>query len=115
MPYEVSDIAYILLKIVRPLEIFPILQFMTKSGAEETQRVISLYKTSLYVASGKPLSSSKLSQILGRWFENGLGFEMGLHYYRHFAIALQRRYRLDTLQKLLRITMQELHLTLAIH
>lgn len=92
LPYRLSRIFYILLRIVRPVELIPILKFYTIAGEEYAAATAKLYQTRIFVSWGKVWTPTRMSIILKGWFNAGLAIPMGVRIYRHLATALQRRY-----------------------
>lgn len=92
LPYRLSSIIYILLRIVRPAELNPILKFYTTTGEEYATNVAKLYRTRIFASWGKGWTTDYMSTSLKSWFNTGLGIPMGIRMYRHLATALQRRY-----------------------
>lgn len=92
LPYRLSRILLILLRIVRPVELSPVLKFWTPVGQEHAGPVARLYRARLFVSWGKAWEPSRMSAILKTWFKEGIQLPMGTRIYRHFATALQRRY-----------------------
>lgn len=92
LPYRLSRIIYILLRIVRPAELNPILKFYTVTGEEHAVKVANLYQTRIFVSWGKVWTPARMSTSLKNWFNNGLEIPMGVRMYRHLATAFQRRY-----------------------
>jgi hypothetical protein len=92
LPYRLARILYILLRVVRPVELMPTLRFCVPVGAENAKAAVKLYRTRVFVSWGKAWTSALLSRILKAWFKKGLNIPMGIRMYRHFATCLQRRY-----------------------
>lgn len=92
LPYRVARILFILLRIIRPIQLMALLIFIVPAGKQHVQNATALYKTRIFVSWNKAWTNSLLSSILMAWFKKNLGFPMGLRMYRHFATALQRRY-----------------------
>jgi hypothetical protein len=92
LPYRLAQILYILLRVVRPVELMPILKFCVPVGADNANAAVKLYRTRVFVSWGKPWTGALLSNILKAWFKKGLNIPMGIRMYRHFATSLQRRY-----------------------
>ena len=90
LPYRVACILYILIRIIRPIEVFPLLKFIVKP--EKKTEMMKTYRSRVFASFGKAWDASRLSKILMQWFKRHLGFEMGLRMFRHFATALERRY-----------------------
>lgn len=90
LPYDLACIIFILLRIVRPVELDPLLQFHI--GTNETQEVVEIYKTRLFASMGKAWTSEMLSESLAVWFKEGFQCAMGLQLYRHLAIAISRQH-----------------------
>jgi len=92
LPYRLARILYILLRVVRPVELMPILKFCVPVGTDNANAAVKLYRTRVFVSWGKPWTAALLSNILKAWFKKGLNIPMGIRMYRHFATALQHRY-----------------------
>jgi hypothetical protein len=92
LPYRVARILFILLRVVRPIQLMPLMKFVVPAGQKNAEAAMSLYGTRIFVSWNSAWSSSLLSHILKAWFKEHLGFPMGLRMYRHFATALQRKY-----------------------
>ncbi|KAF7978076.1 hypothetical protein HWV62_1727 [Athelia sp. TMB] len=92
LPYRLSRLLFILLRVVRPVELSPVLKFWTPLGEEFAAPVARLYQARLFVSWGKTWEHTRMSAILKVWFEEGVQVPMGIRIYRHFATALQRRY-----------------------
>lgn len=92
LPYRPSRILRILLRVVRPVELIPILKFSIIAGPEYAAPVAQLYRTRIFVSWGKAWEPARMSSILKSWFHKGIGIPMGVRMYRHLATALQRRY-----------------------
>lgn len=92
LPYQLSRLLYILLRIIRPAELAPVLKFYTLSGEDYAIAAAKLYGTRMFVSWGKVWTPERMSKVLKSWFEKGLSIPMGVRMYRHLATALQRRY-----------------------
>jgi hypothetical protein len=92
LPSRLARILYILLRVVRPVELMPTLKFCVPVGAENANAAVKLYRIRVFVSWGKVWTAALLSKILKAWFKKGLDIPMGFRMYRHFATCLQRRY-----------------------
>ena len=92
LPYRVARILFILLRVVRPVQLMALMKFCVPAGKKNVQKATALYGTRIFVSWNNAWTSTFLSSTLMAWFKNNLGFPMGLRMYRHFATALQRRY-----------------------
>ena len=92
LPYRLARILHILLRVVRPIELMPILKFRVPVGTENASATVKLYRTRVFVSWGKLWTAAQMSTILKAWFKKGLNIPMGIRMYRHFATCLQRRY-----------------------
>lgn len=94
LPYRLARILFILLRVVRPIELIPILRFWVPVSANNahSDAVMKLYRTRVFVSWGKAWEANYLSSVLKAWFNKGLDIPMGIRMYRHFATALQRKY-----------------------
>lgn len=93
MPYRLARIFFILLRVVRPVELGAFLRLFIKGANKEKRREVThLYRTRVFVSWGKAWDGDRLSGILKKWFKDGLGVPMGLRMYRHMVTAFARRY-----------------------
>lgn len=91
LPHRLSRILIILLRVVRPVEFYALVQSKIILH-EETAAATKLYGTQIFVSAGRLWDSRLESITLSKWLGQGLGFPMGLRNYRHFATALQRKF-----------------------
>ena len=81
LPYRVALLLFILVRVVRPVELILVLKYWTKSGEENIKATVRLYKLRLFASWGKAWTSDNMSTILMAWFKKGLGIPMGLRMY----------------------------------
>ena len=90
MPYEVFRILFIIVRVVRPIELFFICRaFVPVDGRA---RVHDAYANHVFASFGTAWKSGTMTSSLKTFFQDVAGFPMGLRENRHFSIALQRRY-----------------------
>jgi hypothetical protein len=90
MPWEIFRLLYILLRIVRPLELMVL--FATIIPDTDKPATIQAYNKHLFASMGKAWKSADISKALQDWFMDVIDFPLGLHDYRHMAVAIQRKY-----------------------
>jgi len=92
LPYRVAQILFILLRVIRPIQLMSLMKFIIPAGKTNIEAATKLYATRIFVSWNKPWPAIYLSHILMAWFHKHHGFKIGLRMYHHFATALQRRY-----------------------
>ncbi|KAJ7210265.1 hypothetical protein B0H12DRAFT_1151777 [Mycena haematopus] len=95
LPQRISRLLYIMIRVVRPVELLVLLQHVVPKRKHET--TLRLYSNRVFATMGHEMTSTFLSKNLGGWLKGaegslGLGFHMGGRMYRQFATALDRKY-----------------------
>lgn len=91
LPYQLVRILWVLIQITRPLELTLLLEFVIP--AEKRTQVTQWYSERVFASGGSQWTSLRLSNRLALWFKHGdLGVEMRIRAYRHFSVAIQRKY-----------------------
>jgi hypothetical protein len=90
LPYDLAVILAILIRIVRPIELAPLLEFHIRP--EDQEKTLEVYRTRVYASWGEAWDSGMLSASLMAFFKEGFGYNMGIQAYRHLAIAFGQRY-----------------------
>lgn len=90
IPYDLSCIIIKLIRVVRPLEIALLTQYIVPK--ERHKDMTYIYSTYMFVAYGTQLNSSYLSSCLRGIFEKYLSIPFGIQLFRHMSIAIQRKY-----------------------
>ncbi|KAJ7076236.1 hypothetical protein B0H15DRAFT_955761 [Mycena belliarum] len=90
---RVSRLLYIMLRIIRPIELLVLLQHVVPPSKHE--KTLDIYHNRIFATMGRDMTN--LSGNLGSWLQGttdipGLQFHMGIRMYRHFATALDRKY-----------------------
>lgn len=88
---RLSRILFILLRIVRPIEVM-IMKRWAGIKPERHDAMLEAYRHKLWVSWGVPWKSATLTHVLTTWFEKGLGLRIGLALWRHIALAMRNRY-----------------------
>ncbi|KJA23350.1 hypothetical protein HYPSUDRAFT_201379 [Hypholoma sublateritium FD-334 SS-4] len=90
IPYEIFRLLYLLLRVVRPLELTVL--FLTAIPESHKPATLKAYHNHVFAAMGRTFKSDDITQCLREWFADITEVPMGLHHYRHLAIAVQRKY-----------------------
>lgn len=91
LPYQLFRILWVLIQITRPLELTLLLEYVISE--EKRTQVTHWYSERVFASGGNQWTSQRLSARLAKWFKYGkLGVEMGIRPYRHFSVAIQRKY-----------------------
>ncbi|KAJ7076239.1 hypothetical protein B0H15DRAFT_955765 [Mycena belliarum] len=88
-PPVVAKLMFILVHIVRPIQLRLLLSDSRPSDHAELRE---LYGSYLYVSMGSTITYSARSAALKVWTKQCFGFELTIGQYRHVATALQRRF-----------------------
>lgn len=80
IPKRLSRIIQILLRVVRPLELYFLLDFDIEGGKEWA--ALEAHKTFLFVTSGKRWKPEDLQSQLSVWFKQGLGVSLTFNTYK---------------------------------
>lgn len=96
-PKVVSDLIFILLRVVRPVEVLFIAKHLTL--ASERTKMITAYRSALWVGMGAPLRAETMCASLsdfmaspGRDGQRVFKFAFNVRLYRQFATTVQRRH-----------------------
>lgn len=91
LPYQLFRILWVLIQIIRPLELTLLIEYVIP--AEKRTQVTHWYSERVFASGGNQWTSLRLSTRLAKWFKFGkLGVEMSIRPYRHFSVAIQRKY-----------------------
>jgi len=90
LPYRLARIFYILLRIIRPIEVLILSEFVVKPEMKEL--MMEQYQTKIFVSWGRAWTTHVMSATLMAWFKMAIGHPIGIRTYRHLAIAMQERY-----------------------
>lgn len=90
MPYEIFRLLYLLLRVVRSVELMVL--FATIIPDSDKPSTIEAYNKHIFASFGKAWVSTDISRALQDWFQDVINVRLGLHDYRHMAIAIQRKY-----------------------
>jgi hypothetical protein len=90
VPYCVFALLYMLIRIVRPVELLVLHDFCIQEP--KRQETFDAYTQSIYASMGKGWDAIKMSAVLERFFKMGLGVKMGVRLFCHFAIAVQQHF-----------------------
>ncbi|KAJ7440488.1 hypothetical protein B0H11DRAFT_2099243 [Mycena galericulata] len=90
---RVSRLLYIMLRIVRPIELLVLLQHVVPPSKKE--ETLDVYHNRVFATMGRGMTD--LSTNLGSWLQGttdipGLQFHMGVRLYRQFSSALDNKY-----------------------
>ncbi|KAJ7738595.1 hypothetical protein B0H16DRAFT_1694756 [Mycena metata] len=90
---RVSRLLYIMVRIVRPVELLVLLQHVIPPSKQE--KTLNVYHNRIFATMGCGMTN--LSTNLGSWLQGttdipGLQFHIGMRMYRQFATALDRQY-----------------------
>jgi len=93
MPYSVFRLLYIMVRIVRPIELALLLHIYPNASKNLRDSYVEAYSTRLFVSHGQHWTTDTMKNALKKWFkENLLLPDFGLHDFRHLAIALQAKF-----------------------
>ena len=92
IPRSLATVMAKLLRIVRPVETFAVIQSQGPLADSQRDAIISAYETFIFVSAGKVWTSDHLSATLKHWFQEKLDVPFGLNLHRHFAQAVQRKF-----------------------
>lgn len=90
LPYRVFRLLFILVRIVRPIELAVLLDLLI--APENRQDAVDAYRERIWASYGRAWTPFRLSENLQQFMQRGVGVKMGARPYRHFAIAVQRHY-----------------------
>ncbi|KAG6908067.1 hypothetical protein DXG01_006256 [Tephrocybe rancida] len=96
-PYPVARLLYILLRLVRPLEVL----YTSTCHFGGSKKVGNIYATSLWAGMGAPMGQQLLRDQIPALFEQEgedgktLPFKLNFRQYRHLATAIQRKHLPD--------------------
>lgn len=91
IPYQLLRILWVLIQIIRPLELTLLVEFSIPE--DKRAQVTQWYSERVFASGGNQWTSLRLSDRLAKWFKHGeLGVEMRIRAYRHFSVAIQRKY-----------------------
>ena len=92
VPYLVHRQLYTLVRVVRPIELQVVLEFLVPK--EQRHVPVQAYSTKIWASFGVGWQAQFLSESLGQFTSHnlGLGLEMKVREWRHFATALRRRF-----------------------
>ncbi len=90
IPYQIFRLLYLLLRVVRPIELTVL--FATIVPDANKAKTIQAYHGHVFASMGRAWVSEDISKALQSWLDGVIGLRLGLHDYRHLAIAIQRRY-----------------------
>ncbi|KAF8870599.1 hypothetical protein BD779DRAFT_1680942 [Infundibulicybe gibba] len=90
IPYRIFALLYALIRLVRPIELMVLFEFVIKS--EKRQATTNAYRERVFVSNGHAWDPTRMSKAIERFFEKGMGVKMGVRLFRHFAIAVQRHF-----------------------
>lgn len=91
LPYSVFRLLYVLIRLVRPIEITVLLDFIVTTQ-EDRQKLVDAYKERIWASWGQAWSAVDLSRQLQNFMYEGTGAKIGARSYRHLAIAMQRHF-----------------------
>lgn len=89
LPYRLARVLYILLHLVRPIEMVLACDYLMKKP--KIKAAAAEYTSGLYVHRGKRWDSGRMSDSLKFFFLKNFKCEIGLKAYRHLGIFVQRR------------------------
>jgi hypothetical protein len=90
LPYRVFRLLFVLVRIVRPIELAVLLDLLIVP--ENRQNAVDAYRERIWASYGRAWTPIRLSENLQQFMQRGMGVKMGARLYRHFAIAVQRHY-----------------------
>jgi hypothetical protein len=90
MPYEIFRLLYLLLRVVRSIELMVL--FATIIPDTDKPATLEAYNKHIFASFGKAWVSPDISRALQDWFKDIISIPLGIHDYRHMAIAIQRKY-----------------------
>jgi hypothetical protein len=88
--YRLARLRYIITRIVRPIEVVVLSEFVVKPDKKE--KMMEDYRTKLFTSWGRAWTADDMSAALMAWFKAGVGHPIGIRLYRHIAIAMQEHY-----------------------
>lgn len=92
LPYRVFRLLFVLVRLVRPLEMLALTDHVLV-GQDAKKKMYRDYENHVFVSYGKVWTSTRLSRAIRRVFEEGMDVKgMNGSTYRHFAIAVSRKY-----------------------
>jgi len=93
MPYSVFRLLYVLVRIVRPIELALMLHINPNASPHIREGYAEAYTTRLFVSLGQYWTPHTMTASLVKWFQENLNLpNFGLHDIRHLAIALQAKF-----------------------
>jgi len=100
MPHRVAKLLFILLRIIRPVEVMYLLRHRIPFDQSERERVVAAYSSSLWTALGTCISVDVMYESVRTFFrfpsdEPTFDFPFGVRLYRQFAAAVQKRHLSD--------------------
>lgn len=90
LPRRIFRLLYILVRLVRPLDFVLVCDFVVSE--DRRQSVMDAYRKNIFASMGRGWDANYRHVVLARFFKNGLDINMGTRLYRHFAVAVQRRF-----------------------
>jgi hypothetical protein len=88
VPYVVFWLLYILIRVLRPIELLVIQDIYI--SADKQQQTFDAYSQQIFASMGRGWDDNMMRKALEKFFEKGLGVQMGVRVFRHFAVAVQR-------------------------
>jgi hypothetical protein len=98
-PHRIARLIFILIRIVRPIEVLYLLKHRHAQVTEELELVATAYKSKLWASFGTPFTPHVMCENLADFLMSEDGensppfpFHFGVRMYREFATAVQRRH-----------------------
>lgn len=95
-PHRIARLIFILVRLVRPIEVLYLIKHRHAQVPEELERVVTAYKSKLWTSFGLPFTPDQMCENLADFLMSDDGgpfpFRFGVRLYRELATAVQRRH-----------------------